>query len=349
MLKVENISVKLGDFELKDVSFEIDKGDYFVVLGESGVGKSVLLEVLAGITPMSGGRITMLDKDISYADIQSRSLGLVYQDQALFPHLTVEKNIEYPLNHLNRKGRDIRVYELALQVGVEKLLKRYPETLSIGEAQRTALARSLALGPDILLLDEPLASLDIQAKRDIRALLRKLNASGQTIIHVTHDYEEAIALASKIAILENSTISQVGTPEEVFHQPRTSFVASFIGIKNFFKGNLEKQNDKLGIFKTDDLEFEIATDVDGGDGNLILKSENITISKNIPKSSARNHFKGIIVDIEPARLGIEVTVDIGTNIVVLITRESLEEMNLKTGMEVWINFKATSAKFLEVN
>ena len=343
--------MKIGSFEMKNISFTVEKGDYFVILGESGIGKSVLLETLAGIIPLSGGSLSLKGHDISHTDIQSRKLGLVYQDQALFPHLNVKNNIAFPLKARGLSKEEISnsVKKLADDVGISKHLRRFPETLSLGEAQRTALARTMASNPEILLLDEPLASLDIQAKTGMRTLLRRLNKEGQTIIHVTHDYEEAISLASKIAILENGTISQVGTPDEIFRHPKTSFIANFVGIRNFFRGTLKKQTENLGIFTTDNLQIEVATDSDDGTGNLIIKSEYITISKSSSPSSARNIFQGIITDIEPARLGVEITVDIGNHITVLITRESMEKMKLKIGTEVWISFKATSVKFLPVN
>jgi len=348
MLKVNNISVKIGSFELTDVSFTVEAGDYFVILGESGIGKSVLLETLAGIIPLSDGTVFLQECDISYTDISSRKVGLVYQDQALFPHLSVKNNIAFPLKARGVSKGEINntVKNLADNIGIFHLLHRFPDTLSLGEAQRTALARTMASKPEILLLDEPLASLDIQAKTGIRTLLRHINRTGQTIIHVTHNYEEAIALASKIAILENGTISQVGTPDEIFRHPKTSFVANFVGIRNFFKGTLKKQSKNLGTFTTDNLEIEVATDAEDGEGNMIIKSEDITISKSRSETSARNLFKGIITDIEPARLGVEISVDIGSNLAVMITRNSMEKMKLKPGVDVWINFKATSVKFL---
>ncbi len=351
MLEIKNISIALGAFKLKDISFDVRRGEYFVILGESGIGKSVLLEILAGLLHQKTGSIILNNKDVSHVPIQKRDVGLVYQDQALFPHLNVRKNIEYSLKCKKLKSADtkMKISEIAAQLGVEHLLNRMPGTLSLGEAQRVALARTLVSEPEILLLDEPLSSLDIQAKSQMRSLLRKINQAGQTIIHVTHDYEEAIALAAKIAILERSSISQTDTPDNIFHHPKSAFVANFIGIRNFYNGELKKESVTLGIFKTNSIEFYIATNANAGTGNLILKSEDITISKSCFESSAKNRFPGKIIDIEPARLGIEVTIDIGVTISALITKNSLEKMELKLEDIVWINFKATSAKYIEVN
>ncbi len=349
MLKVKNIYIKLGEFNLKNISFDVQEGEYFVVLGESGIGKTVLLEILAGLLSQNSGSIILNNKNISHAPIQKRSVGLVYQDQALFPHLTVKKNIEYSLKCKKMSSADVEIkaLKIARQLEIAKLLNRMPGSLSLGEAQRVALARTLVSEPEILLLDEPLSSLDVQAKSKMRSLLRKINQSGQTIIHVTHDYEEAIALASRIAILEKNSISQIGIPEEIFRHPKSKFVANFIGIKNFYRGELKKESETFGVFKTKNIEIYVATNANAGTGNLILESEDITISKTCFESSAKNRFPGKIIDIEPARLGIEITVDIGVPVSALITQNSLEKMELKLEDEIWINFKASSARYIE--
>jgi len=319
-----------------------------VLLGESGAGKSVLLEMIAGLRAPDVGQILFSGRDITNEKIQNRNIGLVYQDQSIFPHLSVARNIAYPLK-CRRVGKSIIAQEvgrLAEKTGVIHLLDRYPETLSVGEAQRTALARTLATTPDLLLLDEPLASLDVQAKMEMRALLRRLNAFGQTVIHVTHDYEEAIALAGKLAVLEKGTVVQTGSPEEVFQHPESEFIAGFVGIKNFYRGTVKRKSDGLVVFKTAGLEFDLVTEVSSGCGCLILRGEDIAVSNEEPHSSARNHFKGGVTDIEPSRMGVEVQVDIGVNVTARITRESLESLGLSKGQNVWVNFKATAARYL---
>ncbi|RLD63190.1 MAG: ABC transporter ATP-binding protein, partial [Bacteroidetes bacterium] len=202
MLKVKNISKKLDDFNIKDISFSVNKGDYFIILGVSGAGKSVILEMIAGLMQPNSGTIYLNNKNITNEKIQKRKLGLVFQDYAVFPHLSVKENISYPLKNRGLEKKEIqnRLNQLAEEMSISHLLNRKPTTLSGGELQRVALARTLALNPECLLLDEPLSSLDIQLKNDLRGLLRKINKKGQTIIHVTHDYEEAIFLANKVAV-----------------------------------------------------------------------------------------------------------------------------------------------------
>jgi len=349
MLEVRNITKTIDTFALKNISFEVTQGEYFVLLGKSGVGKTILLEIISGLLEPDNGRIILDGHDVTREKIQKRHIGIVYQDKALFPHLSVQENLSYPLRcrRVSRKEIDARIEQLAEDIGFMPLLKRKPETLSSGEAQRVALARTLATEPKCLLLDEPISSLDIQAKSEIRALLRRINRSGQTMIHVTHDYEEAISLATRIAVMEDGKISQVGSPYEVFQHPKSEFVAKFIGIKNIFKGELRNSGNELAEFVTEGKRFFILSDKESGTGSMVLRGEDITISNTNLQTSARNTFKGIITDIEMDRLSSEVTVDIGIEMSALITRDSLEKLGLCLGKEVWINFKATSPRYIE--
>ena len=188
MLELKNIHKSFDDFRIIDINLEVKNGDYYVVLGKSGAGKTILLETIAGLLIPDKGTVWLDGENITNQSMQHRRVGLVFQDYAIFPHKTVYQNIAYPLKRKkNKKGLRDMVFELAEKTGVENLIHRYPSTLSGGEIQRTVLARTLALEPEILLLDEPLASLDIQYRRELQSLLRKLNADGQTIVHVTHD------------------------------------------------------------------------------------------------------------------------------------------------------------------
>lgn len=352
MLKVEQLSKQLGDFTLRNVSFNVTEGEYFVLLGASGVGKTVLLEAITGILPIDSGSVTLDDRDITYEKIQKRDIRLVYQDQALFPHCTVRQNIAYGLTARNHKRTEInsRVNALAEEVEVTHLLERKPATLSGGEAQRVALARALAMQPKCLLLDEPLSSLDIGSRSEMRALLRRINRKQFTMIHVTHDYEEAISLAKRVGIMENGKIVQVDTPQQIFKHPKSEFVARFIGIRNFFPGELIKDSqshDTSAIFMTSGLQFSVLSDEEPGEGNVIFRSQDVTIAMRPSSSSARNEFKGTIIDIANARLGVEVIVDIGVEIAALITQDSVSKLDLVFGKEVFVSFKASAVKFIK--
>lgn len=345
MLKLENISLQVGSFELYDISFEVERGDYFVILGLSGVGKSLLLESIAGLINPTCGKIFLRGEEITSKKIQQRKVSIVYQEADLFPHLTVFENIAYPLKSKREKNIKTKVLACAEKVGATEFLYRRPETLSGGEYQRVSIARSLAADNDIFLLDEPLASLDSKSKSEMRMLLRQLNRSGITIIHVTHDYEEAISLASKIGVMENGALVHVATPEEVFRHPKSEFVAHFIGTKNFFKGNLKTipQSD-LKEFSASGINIFCLTDVEDGEAFLTIQPEEISISTETEKGSSRNHSKGKIIDIAPAKIGFEVIVNIGAELIALVSGDSKNELKLKLGKEVWVNFKASSCK-----
>jgi len=351
MLRVRNLGKDLRDFSVSNVSFDVDDGDYFVLLGASGVGKSVLLELLAGLTMPDEGNIEWDGIDITRERIQHRRMGLVYQDQALFPHMTVHQNLAYGLRHRKMRPRDLqeRVLDLARSVNVSELLHRYPGTLSGGESQRVALARTLATNPRCLLLDEPLSSLDTQSRSDLQALLRSLHRKGHTVIHVTHEYKEAMALASHVAIMENGTITQTGSPSEVFHQPKSEFVARFVGIRNSFEGQFEAaaDGDTLSTFTTRGLKFRILSDAPSGTGFMVFRSEDLVVSRSRNDSSAQNCFEGKIVDMAPARLGAELIIDIGVKVAALVASESVERLGVECGQNVWVDLKASATRYIE--
>lgn len=355
MLVVRQISKSLGDLVIKDVSFEVQRGQYFVLLGASGVGKSVLLGTIAGLIRPDAGEIFLNGKNITSEKIQKRKIGLVFQNNTLFPHMTVYDNIAYPLRCKKLKGYQIheRVAELAEDFAVGHLLKRSPQTLSGGESQRVSLARAVASEPQCLLLDEPISSLDVKSRPQMRALLRKISDQGKMrIVHVTHDYTEAVSLGTHIAVMENGRIAQSGTVEEIFQHPKSEFIARFVGIRNFFKGQLEKARDgQPRQFRTAGLDFSILSDSPADDGFVCIRSEDVTISNIASQTSARNNFEGTIVDIVRAGSGVEVIVDIGVEdpveVAALITAESVKVLNLRCGKKVWVSFKASATQYVE--
>jgi molybdate/tungstate transport system ATP-binding protein len=351
MLHVDNLSVSLGDFKLSDLSMTVDEGEYIVVLGMSGVGKTVLLELLSGLLKCDQGSIKLNGKDITHSKIQSRPIRLVYQDQALFPHLSVRKNLEYGLRcqHTPVSSMNQTLDALSTQLKIDHLLDRAPATLSGGEAQRVALGRALATEPRLLLLDEPLSALDPQSRAAIQMLLRNLHRGGQTIIHVTHDYEEAVSLATRIVLMENGTIVQTGTPNEIFRSPKTKFVARFVGIRNFVAGELTSANDnhnETARFIKNGVQIAIMTESGSGPGYLMLRSEDITLSNKPDETSALNVFKGVITDFIQTSAGVEVVIDIGFDLSAIITQKSIQRLSLVVGKAIFISFKATAGRFI---
>lgn len=336
MLKLENINLSFGAFSVSNISFELNKGDYFVLLGPSGAGKSVVLELIAGILKPDSGNIYLSGKNITREKIQDRSVGLVFQDFAIFPHLNVEQNIAFPLKikKWNKERIKTRVEELAEQMDILHLLKRTTTSLSGGEKQRVALARTLALSPDLLVLDEPLASLDIQLKKDLRSQLRKLHKLGQTIIHVTHDFEEALLLADKVAIFNQGQIVQQGLKTDVFSQPLSEFIAHFIGIKNYFEvtGMTDNRIEVAGK-----LHFICERERSNRQKPhaLMIHSGDIQLSPYMQNQKLEgNSFVGIIKEIYPAYRGFEMIVDVGLALVVNISQGALLDLNIAEGDKV---------------
>ena len=349
MLDLQNISKNLDEFTVKDISFKVEKGDYYVVLGHSGAGKTVLLEIIAGLITPDSGKVLFNGEDITLQKIQKRKFGLVFQDHAIFPHLSVKENIAYSLKSKKITKQKIheRVEKLAKNFEIEYLLNRRTTNLSGGELQRIALARTLALNPDILLLDEPLSSLDVQLKNDLRRLLRNLNKKGQTIIHVTHDYEEAILLSNKIAVFHDGKIIQSGTTNNVFHHPGSEFVAHFTGVKNYFKVKLDNnEQNGLKTAKVNNIEIKLLSKEKCNEAFVIIRSEDIILSREIQDSSASNNFKGVVNEINLSKPGIEVIVDIGIKLTALISSTSLKKLKIIEGENICVSFKASAVRLI---
>ncbi|MCY6369201.1 ABC transporter ATP-binding protein [Clostridium ganghwense] len=237
MLRIENLYKRLGNFQLKDINLNINEGEYFVILGPTGTGKSVVLEVIAGLYKPDEGHFYFQGKDLSREYPENRELGFVYQDYLLFPHLSVKENIIFGLKQkkIPKNQIEYKLDEIVSMFKIEHLLNRRPTTLSGGEQQRVAIARALITSPKILLMDEPLSSLDPSTKGEFLNMLRGIHEKRQnTVIHVTHDFNVALYLADRIAIMKDGEIVQVGTPKEIFKKPNSTFVAKFIGIENTF-------------------------------------------------------------------------------------------------------------------
>ena len=218
MLKLQSIANRLGDLALSDISFEITGGEYFVLLGPSGAGKTVLIEMIAGLIQPDSGKMLWNNEEITHTPPQTRGFAVVYQDYALFPHLTVRQNIAYSLRakgiSFDQAQDDIRA--LTEMLYITDLLDRRPGNLSGGEQQRAALARALAARPKLLLLDEPLSAVDTHVRLKLRKVLKRINKTlNIPVLHVTHDTEEAMALADRIGIMRNNRLQKGAAPEQL--------------------------------------------------------------------------------------------------------------------------------------
>ena len=241
-LRIENLTKRFGTFEaLRDVSLSIEKGELVCFLGPSGCGKTTLLRAIAGLDIQSEGRIWQDGREISNLPPEERDFGIVFQSYALFPNLTIERNVGYGLENRGESREEVtkKVADLLALVGLADQGKKHPAQLSGGQQQRVALARALATSPGLLLLDEPLSALDAKVRAHLRHEIKDLQRRiGVTTILVTHDQEEALTMADRIVVMNHGVIEQIGTPEEIYGTPASAFVADFIGAMNFFEGRL---------------------------------------------------------------------------------------------------------------
>lgn len=351
MLRLENIGIVLGTFSLRNVSLEIRDGEYFILLGPTGAGKTILLEMVAGIHQPDTGRIFLGDREITTLEPRERGVGVVYQDYMLFPHLTVAENIGFGLRQRRERPDVIRkaVDEMAGLLSIRDLLSRYPGTLSGGEQQRTALARALILKPRVLLLDEPLSALDARMREYMRTELARIRTiTGTTIIHITHHFEDVFTLADRIAVMRDGEIVQTGAPSDVFQRPCDTFVAQFLGIGNLLRGMSRVEGDLARIAVPGGPEIIAASGV-SGEVVATLHAEDVILSRQPFPSSARNCLKGTIREIVSTGTTLRIVADVGFPLVSLLTRQSVEDLGLRCGDEVYLTFKASAVHVIPVH
>lgn len=304
-LRIEAVRKEFDGFvAVDDVSLSIRKGEIFALLGASGCGKSTLLRCLAGFEKPTKGRIILDGQDIVALPPYERPINMMFQSYALFPHMTVEQNVAFGLKQDGMAKADIarRVGEMLTLVRMEKYAKRRPHQLSGGQQQRVALARSLAKSPKLLLLDEPMGALDKKLRSQMQLeLVNIVERLGVTCVMVTHDQEEAMTMAHRIAIMDSGWIRQVGTPDEIYEQPNCRFTAEFIGSVNLIEGKIkddEKDFITIASPALDCLAYvgHGVTGFEGQDVALALRPEKIHVDKAEP-AQPHNKVRGTIEEI----------------------------------------------------
>jgi thiamine transport system ATP-binding protein len=296
-VRLENVEKRWDEFRLKIDSLEVRDGELLVLLGPSGCGKTTTLRIIAGFERPDSGTVLFEEKDVTDLPPYERGIGIVFQDYALFPHMTVFENVAFGLemrglskSEVERKAR----WAIDL-VGLSGLENRYPEQLSGGQQQRVALARALVVEPEVLLLDEPLSNLDAKIRERLRGEIRRIQRElGTTTIYVTHDQEEAMAISDRIAVMNVGTVEQVGKPLELYYHPKTEFVASFLGTGNILE--LEAKNGRACLGK---LCFNVGKE---GKVKLFFRPESVVVR---PGNDAR------LVDVEllPGRVRLRLEVE----------------------------------------
>ena len=331
-------------------------GDLVTVLfGPSGSGKTTVLRALAGLDRPDAGSITFdnapwFDGERGlFVAPQARGVGLLFQEYALFPHLSVRANLGYGLHRVSSAERAARVAALAERFGLADLLERRPDQLSGGQKQRVALARALAPRPRLLLLDEPLSALDAPAREALRGELRHLlEQAGVPAIVVTHDRTEALALGDRLAVLVGGTIRQVGPVHEVFTAPVDVEVARVVGTENVFLSTLVRRDDGLAVVRAGAAEFT-GVDPGGLDGEAYacIRAEEVVLEPVDPHaSSAQNRLAGVIASRRDEGPLSRITVECGVRLVALVTRSSAERLRLAPGMRVSAMVKAPSVRLV---
>ena len=263
-VRLENVSVVFDDVPaLEDVSLSIDEGEFFTLVGPSGCGKTTLLRTIAGFERPNAGRVA-IGEDVADVPPEDRNVGVVFQDYALFPHMSARENVAYGLRYRDPPegvSPDRRVSELLDLVDMGDAGDRDPEELSGGQQQRIALARALAPGPDVLLLDEPLSALDARLRERLRMVIREIQRElSITTVYVTHDQAEALAISDRVAVIEGGMVEQVATPEGIYRHPATRFVAEFVGDNNLLDGRVVSTDPpRVDVDRRSDVNSEATT------------------------------------------------------------------------------------------
>ena len=340
VVKLDNISKKFNDkFVIKNLSLDIYEGEFITLLGSSGCGKTTILRMISGLDHVTEGKVFIDNIDVTDIDPTKREVNTIFQNFALFPHMTVTQNISFGLRmkKVDKEEIDKRVKKIVKLVKLEDFVDRYPSELSGGQQQRVAIARGVVMNPKVLLLNESLCSLDLKLKRQMQIELKKIQKKlGITFIYVTHDQDEALTMSDRIAIINKGVIEQLDTPQNIYNNPKTTFVADFIGESNILPGTITKtKKDTTEVKINKEITISIPSnekDEIGNKINILIRPENIKVSTNILKDSIKGIVKDIIYDGAINKLFIELD----------------EELSLKVNIQDEINFKEGSTVYLKI-
>ena len=292
-LEIDRVSKRYGDVvAVRDLTLDVADGEFVVLLGPSGCGKTTMLRIVAGFAEPTSGVVRLKDRDVTRLPPWKRNAGLVFQSYALFPHLSVARNVAFGLEmrKVEASQRQRRVADALRLVRLEHLSERLPRQLSGGQQQRVALARALAFYPDVLLLDEPLSTLDAKLRAEVRVEIRELQKRlGLTTVMVTHDQEEALTMADRLVVMNDGAVRQVGTQKDLYERPSDRFVAGFVGRSTFIEGEIEAP----GRFRSVGGLAIVCKETAAGPATLALRPERIVFAPE-PQASMDNSLPGVV-------------------------------------------------------
>ena len=335
---------------IPDLSLKIKDGEFFTLLGPSGCGKTTLLRMIAGFNSIEGGQFYFGDKLINDLNPAKRNIGMVFQNYAIFPHLTVKKNVEFGLTNrkIDKEEMAKRTEKFMKLMHIDEYADRMPERLSGGQQQRVALARALVIQPEVLLMDEPLSNLDAKLRVEMRSVIKQIQREvGITNVYVTHDQEEAMAVSDRIAVMNLGEIQHIGTPKDIYQRPANLFVANFIGRTNIIKARLEVENNKAFLVFKDGYKVEMENILEDE-----MKSQDVIVTIR-PEEVVINDSEGI-----KAKVSESIFLGLNTHYYVLsdtvhcehtedkdddrieLTQESLIDDIIPNGQEVKLRVKA---------
>lgn len=332
------------DFHLYIQDLQVKHGEFFGLIGESGCGKTTLLKILAGLLPVDEGSLLQNGRDITGIPAEKRSLGMVFQQDRLFPYMNVEKNVAFGLKMkgVPRSKRIIRARDMLSSVGLKDLGERFPLELSGGQRQRVAIARAMVTNPPILLMDEPFSALDPNLRKEMRELVLDIHKKySMTIIFVTHDREEAFMMFDRMSIMRNGNVVETGTPRSLYEKPSRLYTARFLGIPNILSGRTEK-----GLFLTlEGLELSMEKHEGEREGQLIIRPESLEITQFHPDNKFA--FRAILEKTRFRQGMVHCKITTHRGLILETLEKNNGELEGLTGKEVYVSYSPTNLVFLE--
>lgn len=341
-IKIKNAIKRYGtNTVISDISLDIKEGEFFTLLGPSGCGKTTLLRMIAGFNTIEGGDFFFNDKRINAIDPSKRNIGMVFQNYAIFPHLTVKQNVAFGLKNRKYSKEDIdrETLKFLELMQIEQYKDRMPDKLSGGQQQRVALARSLVIQPDVLLMDEPLSNLDAKLRVEMRSVIKEIqNRVGITTVYVTHDQEEAMAVSDRIAVMKDGVIQHLGTPKDIYQRPTNLFVSTFIGRTNLIEAKLVCENNKTFVEFSSGYRVEmknvLETEKQSRNVTVSVRPEEFTIS-----TETKTGIKAVVDSSIFLGLNTHYFVHLSTGEKVEIIQESKIDSIIPVSSEIYLTVK----------